>query len=53
MSNLLILSPSLYTMDLDIGFQNIFFKNGFLPTSHMACTITNYSNLRKIGHFGV
>ena len=53
MSNLLILSQSLYTIDLDIGFQNIFFKNGFLPTSHMACIITNYSNLRKIGHFGV
>ena len=52
-SNLLILSTSLYTIDLDIGFQNIFFKNGFLPTSHMACIITNYSNLRKIGHFGV
>ena len=53
MSNLLILSPSLYTMDLDIRFQNIFFKNGLLSRSHMACIITNYSNLRKIGHFGV
>ena len=52
-SNLLILSTSLYTIDLDFGFQNIFFKNGFLPTSHMVCIITNYSNLRKIGNFGV
>ena len=53
MSNLLILSTSLYTIDLDIGFQNILFKNGFLPTSHIACIITNYSNLRKIDHFWV
>ena len=45
--------PITLHLDLDIGFQSIFFKNGFLPKSHMACIITNYSNLRKIGHFGV